>query len=70
MGTLLFVSVASVAALTVVRRVVRHPGFTWVKDVAASVLLLVKLAYRLVRFLVLFTVGEVRSWRLSRSSAQ
>ncbi|WP_034268275.1 hypothetical protein [Actinospica robiniae] len=70
MGTLLVVVVAPVAALTLARRLVRHPAYAWVKDIAASVAVLVRLAYKLVRFLVLFVVGEVRSWKLSRSSAQ
>ena len=70
MGTVLVVVAVPVAALTLARRLARHPAFTWVTDLAASVALLARLAYRLVRFLVLFVVGEVRSWKLSRSSAQ
>ena len=70
MTTLLFDVAVPVVALTLARRLVRHPAFAWVKDIAASVALLVRLAYRLVRFLVLFVVGEVRSWKLSRSSVQ
>lgn len=70
MTTLLFVAVVPVAALTLARRLARHPAYQWVKDIAASVTLLARLVYKLIRFLVLFVVGEVRSWRLSRSSAQ
>lgn len=70
MGTLLIVFAAPVAALTLARRLVRHPAYTWVKDIAASVAVLVRLAYKLARFAVLFVVGEVRAWKLSRFSAQ
>ena len=37
---------------------------------AAAVAVLVRLACKLIRFAVLFVVGEVRAWKLSRSSAQ
>ena len=70
MGTLLLVAVVPVAALTFARRLVRHPAYQWVRDITASVLVLGRLVFKIVRFLVLFVVGEVRSWRLSRSSVQ
>ena len=70
MITLLFVAAVPVAALTFARRLVRHPAYQWVRDITSSIAVLVRLAYKIVRFLVLFVVGEVRSWKLSRSSAQ
>lgn len=61
--------VASVAALTTARRLARHPLFALVKDVAVAAFTLVRLAYLILRAAYRFISGEVRSWRLSRSSA-
>ncbi len=67
MLVLLLVLVGSVAALTLARRLARHPLIRWLIDFAVSAYLIGKVLYRLGRTAFRFVSGEVRSWTLSRS---
>jgi hypothetical protein len=67
MLTAVLVLAVPVVALTLARRAAGHPLVRFLLDLLASALILARLAYRVIRFLVLLIVGEVRSWRLSRS---
>ena len=67
MLTAVLVLVVPVVALTLFRRAAGHPLVRFLLDLLASALILARLAYRIIRFLVLLIVGEVRTWRLSRS---
>jgi hypothetical protein len=65
--TAVLVFAGPVVALTLARRAAGHPLVRFLLDLLTSALILARLVYRLVRFVCLFVVGEVRSWRLSRS---
>lgn len=67
MLVLLLILVGSVAALTIARRLVRHPLIRFLFDFAVSAYLIGKALYRLGRTAFRFVTGEVRSWTLSRS---
>ena len=67
MLTAVLVLAGPVVALTLARRAAGHPLVQFLLDLLASALILARLAYRAVRFLVVLIVGEVRTWRLSRS---
>jgi hypothetical protein len=65
--TVVLVLAVPVVALTLARRAAGHPLVRFLLDLLTSVLILARLVYRVVRFLVVLIVGEVRTWRLSRS---
>ncbi len=67
MLTAVLVLAGPVVALTLARRAAGHPLVRFLLDLLISALILARLVYRLIRFLCLLIVGEVRTWRLSRS---
>lgn len=55
-----------VLAVTLARRAAGHPAVRFARDLAVSAFLIGQLLFRMVRFLVRFVVGEVRTWTPSR----
>lgn len=63
----LLVLVGSVAALTLARRLARHPFISFLIEFATTAYLLARLGYRGFRIAFRFIGGEVLSWKTSRS---
>jgi hypothetical protein len=63
--TVVLVLVVPPVALMLARRAASHPAVLLARDLLVAAFLLYRAVFRLVRSLVRFAVGEVRSWRTS-----